>query len=212
MPRDGGVWVNSRTEQATIVVNEDGTAVGSSSSSALQVTTSADTDGTDIEPVGRGSTSVALPSEPVDSTGATFGTDANPTYVVNKRASDASTDNMALGAAVDAPAATIYTNLGLDNVKAVVKASAGRFLYWHFDNTMNAAKTYIQVFNLLTADVTVGTTTPTFTLCVPASSVLTEPLPVGPDMSIGIVIAATTTATGSTAPATADLTATIFYK
>ena len=77
--REGGVWVNNSDQLATIVVNEDGSAVGTG---ALEITTSADTDGSNTEPVGRGSTSVTLPVQQaalaatVDTVTAKHATDA----------------------------------------------------------------------------------------------------------------------------------------
>lgn len=74
------------------------------------------------------------------------------------------------------------------------------------DNSANAAATYLQIFNLPTASVTVGSTVADYVIPVAASSVMPIILPFGLDCSVGIVIAATTTPGGSTNPATASPT------
>jgi len=103
-----------------------------------------------------------------------------------------------------------YSNTALAATKAVVKASPATLFGWEIHNPA-AAITYIQIFNKLTAAVTVGTTVPDLVLSVPATGVISGTLPVGIDFSVGLVIAATTTAGGLTAPATAAVVA-LFYK
>lgn len=75
----------------------------------------------------------------------------------------------------------------------------------------NAAVSYIQIFDAASTDaVTVGTTTPTAVVPLPAST------PVNVVLSMpfrnGIVVAATTTPTGSTAPVTAGLPVTLIFQ
>lgn len=103
---------------------------------------------------------------------------------------------------------TPYLNTALSNTKQSVKTSSARLYGYHVFNP-GAAVTYLQIFNKLAADVTVGSTTPDMVLALPS----TATSPVGVDgvfeipisFGTGIVIAATTTPTGSTAPATAIL-------
>lgn len=108
---------------------------------------------------------------------------------------------------------TPYNNTALSSTKQTVKASTGNLYGYHIFNP-GTATVYIQVFNKLAANVTVGTTVPDWVYAIPA----TATSPAGLDgmfaipitFSIGMVIAATTTSTGSTAPGTA-LLANFFY-
>lgn len=105
---------------------------------------------------------------------------------------------------------TTYSNPALAATKAVVKASPASVAALHIHNPA-AAITYIQFFNKLTANVTVGTTAPDLVLGIPANGTLTLTPSWPIDFSVGLVIAATTTTTGSSAPATAAVVG-IFYK
>lgn len=105
---------------------------------------------------------------------------------------------------------TPYSNTALSNAKQSVKSSAGTLGGYMVFNP-NAATSYIQVFDLASASVTVGTTTPTYTIAIPAGSMANIEFGNGILHSSAIVIAATTTATNSTAPSTA-LNVTILYK
>lgn len=69
----------------------------------------------------------------------------------------------------------------------------------------NAAISYVQLFDALAANaVTLGTTLPTAWLAVAANGVLSDSFPGnGVEFPNGIVIAATTTPTGNTAPSSA---------
>jgi hypothetical protein len=69
---------------------------------------------------------------------------------------------------------------------------------YHLFNTTSAIA-YVQVFDAAAAaDVTVGATTPTFVLGLPASGGATRALAKPLKFTLGIVVAATTAATGST--------------
>ena len=100
--------------------------------------------------------------------------------------------------------AGVYYNGALSSTKAVVKAGAGAISSIHIHNPSNAAA-YLQVFDALTADVTVGTTVPTFTIgtatLVHNNVVFPAPL----EFAIGCVVAFCTTTTGSTGPSTAGV-------
>lgn len=86
-------------------------------------------------------------------------------------------------------------------VKAV-KASAGQLYSYHCYNPA-AAATYIQIFNTASGSVVLGTTTPVLSLGIPAGGAGNLEWPNGLAFSTAISAAATTTATGLTAPATA---------
>lgn len=105
----------------------------------------------------------------------------------------------------------------LSSTKAQIKATAGTFGGYINLYNPNTAVTFIQVFNLASASVTVGTTAPDFVITLPgiaaAAGTGTDrnlEITCGLKMSTGITIAATTTATGSSAPANA-ITATFLF-
>jgi hypothetical protein len=100
---------------------------------------------------------------------------------------------------------------------ATVSGAASKFGGYMFIN-LNATPAYIQVFNLATSGaVTLGTTTPTFVVPLPANNTAANgaganlELTNGIAMSTGIQIAATTTPTGATT-VTTGLTGFVLYK
>lgn len=99
----------------------------------------------------------------------------------------------------------------LTNSAQVIKASAGN-LYGYYIYNPNSAATYVHFYNTAAASVTVGTTNPLVTFCIPATAGanLTFPYPVT-FSNAGWSISATTTGGGNTAPTTA-LEAVVFYK
>lgn len=123
---------------------------------------------------------------------ATFPTDANGAQYVTPAASAGS-----VGTA-------IYNNTALSSTKQAVNASAGNLYGYHVYNP-NAVVIYIQLFNLASASVTVGTTAPTAVIAVPPLG-WADATPATPiSFSTALTIAATTTSTGSSAPTTALL-------
>lgn len=102
------------------------------------------------------------------------------------------------------------TYTALTNAAQVIKASAGN-LYGYYIYNPNTAATYVEVYNIAAASVTVGTSTAILVFCIPASSAanLMFPVPI-PFSNAGWSIAATTTGGGNTAPTTA-LEAMLFY-
>lgn len=105
--------------------------------------------------------------------------------------------------------ASFNSQTALTNSVVAVKASAGQLYGWFIENP-NASVVFVQVFDATAP--TLGTTTPSYVIGVPASGVAAMPLGnVGIAHANAIKVAATTTATGSTAPGTA-LTAAFFYK
>lgn len=96
----------------------------------------------------------------------------------------------------------------LTNSGQSVKSSSGTVFGWHLDNTPNSATTYFQFYNVTSP--TVGTTTPFMTIGIPGGAAANVAWPQGITFSVAIVVAATTTATGGSAPSN-NCTATIMY-
>ncbi len=91
----------------------------------------------------------------------------------------------------------------LTNTAQAIKASAGKIGGWYIYNP-NASAVYIPIYNVAAASVTVGTTNPQMTLCIPATSAANVEFAMGiPFSNAGFSCAATTTGGGSTAPASA---------
>jgi hypothetical protein len=105
---------------------------------------------------------------------------------------------------------SVNSQTGLTNTKVAVKASAGIFGGYMVYNT-NASAVYIQVFDVASASVTLGSTAPTYVIPLPASAAANIEFTNGITHATAITLAATTTATGSTAPGTA-LTGFFIYK
>jgi len=105
---------------------------------------------------------------------------------------------------------SVNSQTGLTNTKVAVKASAGTFGGYMIYNP-NASAVYIQVFDVASGSVTLGTTTPTYVITLPATAGANVEFTNGINHATAITLAATTTATGSTAPGTA-LTALFLYK
>lgn len=99
----------------------------------------------------------------------------------------------------------------LTNSAQVIKASAGKLGGWYIYNP-NSTATYIPIYNVAAASVTVGTTNPQLTLCIPATSAANLEMVMGiPFSNAGFSCAAATTAGGNSAPSIA-LEANFFYK
>lgn len=100
-------------------------------------------------------------------------------------------------------ASTPILKNGLTNTASAVVSSTAATLKSYYVYNPNSSVAYVQIFDVATAGgVTVGTTTPKWSIGIPATSganIGTLNL----TFASGIQIAATTTATGSTAPSTA---------
>ena len=95
---------------------------------------------------------------------------------------------------------SVFRSVTLTNTAVAVDASPGTVSMIHAANTGgSAALCYLQLYDVAAASVTVGTTTPTITLAIAASTVLTLPLSTPIQFATAISAAATTTAGGSTA-------------
>lgn len=85
------------------------------------------------------------------------------------------------------------------STKAGLSDHAGVTIYGMSLINNDAAKSYLQIFNLPAASVTVGTTAPKLSIGIPASGGLTISFPNGFIVGgSGFTIASTTTRTGST--------------
>lgn len=104
---------------------------------------------------------------------------------------------------------TTFYNGALSNAKTAVKAGAGKVYGWMIHNP-SAATTFIQVWNVAIGSITVGTTAATWEIPIPAGASANVFTDRGITHSTEINIAATTTAGGSSAPATACVVS-MFY-
>ncbi len=96
---------------------------------------------------------------------------------------------------------TLFDSDG-DNSNQVVKIGAGRVYAIEASNS-NTSNAFIQLFDALTANVTVGTTTPKLSFIVPASGAMDKAFIDKPLVfNTGIIYACTTTATGNGDPTT----------
>lgn len=93
-----------------------------------------------------------------------------------------------------------------------VKGTAGTWGGYQTIYNPNVSVAYVQVFDVATATtVTLGTTVPDMIIPIPAGSAANVEIVNGVNMALGIKLACTTTATGSTAPGT-GLDMTVLFK
>lgn len=121
-----------------------------------------------------------------------------------------STGQVAPAANATATGTAIYNNTALSSTKQAVNASAGNLYGYHIYNP-NSVVIYIQMFNLASASVTVGSTAPTAVIAIPAGGWADATPGVPITFGTALTIAATTTSTGSGSPTTA-LLCNIWYK
>jgi hypothetical protein len=122
----------------------------------------------------------------------------------------ATLDEVRLGANASAVGLDMYQNLALLATKQAVKATPGGLYGWHIHNP-NTSNAWVQLWNLASASVTVGTTAPHLTLFVPAEGGVEMIFPLGLGFGTAITAAATTGASNGTAPST-GLVVNLFYK
>lgn len=92
---------------------------------------------------------------------------------------------------------------GLSTTPKTLKASPG-MLAWLSCNNANNAAVFVQAFDVDGATaVTLGTTVPSFTLALPVNTAAFSSFALPANFFRGLKVAATTTATGATAPTTA---------
>ena len=105
---------------------------------------------------------------------------------------------------------SVSSQTALTNTKASIKASTGTLGGYMLYNP-NAAAVYIQVFDVASGSVTLGTTTPTYVIPLPPAAAANIEFALGIAHGTAIVAAATTTATGSAAPSS-SITGFFLYK
>lgn len=95
-----------------------------------------------------------------------------------------------------------YFDADGDNSAQTIKANSGHLNDMTIINT-NATSCFVQLFDALAANVTVGTTTPNYVILVPANGGVIKDYPeCGLKFKTGICYACTTTATGNGDPTT----------
>lgn len=113
------------------------------------------------------------------------------------------------------------TKRGLSYFKAVsvvnaaqaIKASTGQLYGWHLYNSAAAVR-YFKFYNVASASVTVGTTTPDLTIAIPAGAAANVEFTQGIAFSTAISVACTSLAADNdnTAPTAGDCLANVVYK
>jgi hypothetical protein len=94
---------------------------------------------------------------------------------------------------------TRYSNLAVVETKVVVAAGPVLLFNIMAFNT-GGAVSYLQFFDALTADVTVGTTTPTFVIPLPASGGVSDAYVLPERFRTGVVLACTDGSSNNSAP------------
>jgi hypothetical protein len=102
------------------------------------------------------------------------------------------------------------SNTDLGTTVVAVKASQGTLGGWYVYNP-NTSVAYLQIFDVASGSVTLGTTRPKLTLGIPASGAANLEMSLGVHFGTAISIAASTTPSGSSANSTA-LPVNILYK
>lgn len=115
------------------------------------------------------------------------------------------------GASASVTGSDTYYNSALSNTAVAMKASAGNFYGWDQVYNSGGAVSFVQMFDLATGSVTLGTTTPKHSYLVPAAGTFDNIKQVPNTYAVAITVAATLTATGSGAPS-ANFNANASYK
>jgi hypothetical protein len=141
----------------------------------------------------------------------TMGNGASGTGVQRVSIASDSTGQVSPAANATATGCSIYKNTALVATKQAANASAGNLYGYHIYNP-NTVVIYVQFYNVASASVTVGTTAADMILAIPPGGWADAPSS-GPPISFAtaMTVAATTTATGSTAPST-GLLVNLWYK
>jgi len=113
-------------------------------------------------------------------------------------------------------ACTPYNNIDLDETPVEIADSPVTVFAIAAIN-LAAAVRYLHFYDDLAVNVTVGTTTPTFTIALPAQSNsggggLALALPPGVAFTTAMTVAATTTPAGPDAPGDNEVNVTVFYR
>ena len=129
-----------------------------------------------------------------------YATEPIPAIQTHAITGSVSVSSTTIGASASVVGHSWYYNAALSNTDVAVKVTAGRVYGYDFYNP-NTTGAYIQFFNALIANVTPGTTVPTFSIFLPPLSGRDMYNTVPKSFATAITICATTTATGGTAPA-----------
>jgi hypothetical protein len=102
--------------------------------------------------------------------------------------------------------------IDIDETEDEVKGSAGQVFGWYIYND-GAAEVYVKFYDNTAAGTTVGTTTPKFTMPIPAGAAANVFSDIGIAFGTGITVAATTggAVADTAAPAANQVVGTIFY-
>lgn len=95
-----------------------------------------------------------------------------------------------------------YVSTTGTSTKATIKNSAGQLFGWEINNN-NSSYSYVQIFNVLSASVTVGSTTPDRVIPIPPFTIVSGHRVQGITFSTAMNYACTTTRTGSGNPTNA---------
>lgn len=174
-------------------LDDDGTAKPISPDNPIYVSSGgASPAGTDITKVGGNAVTTSLPVGVV-------GTVTVGTHAVTQSGTWSVTATPSVSAT--ATGLTAFRNAALTNTATTVKAAAGRVHYFDFYNP-NAAVVFVNFYNALIANVTVGTTTPVWTIAVPPGVSRSDYLNSSISFATGISVSVTAAVTGNTAPTT----------
>lgn len=103
-----------------------------------------------------------------------------------------------------------FRNPALTNTATAVATGKSRIYGIHVQNP-NTADAWLHLYDVATSGVTVGTTTPKTSYWVPGGAGIDERWSVPGEYNTAMTVAASTTATGGTAPST-GLVVNIFYQ
>lgn len=194
------------TQLGQVVVNPDGTSIGTGATTGNVAHDAVDSG----NPVKIGAYAVSPASLPSD---VAAGDRTNIIADLKGRlitylgtALDSTNDSIKAiaGASATATGTDIYFNAALTNTVVSIKTVAGN-IYGLRAYNAGAAYAFIQVFNVTSGSVTLGTTTPTEFFPVPATGVYDEDYSTPSTYSSAISIAATSTPTGNVAPASTQV-------
>lgn len=115
-------------------------------------------------------------------------------------------------ALADAANSFLFTDSANGATIAGIKASSAVVYAIDVDNSANAAKTYVKLYNVASSSVTVGTTDPAMVIPIPANERVPIPIPAGLTFSDALSVASVTAGgtAGATSP-TSNVTVRIVY-
>jgi hypothetical protein len=103
----------------------------------------------------------------------------------------------------------VYQDTVAANAVNSIKASSAKVYYIVIDNSLNVAASYLKLFNLASASVSLGTTSPDLVAYVPAGVVVTMPFYTGAaiGLTFGTALSYAVVTTGGTAGTTSPSSA-----